>query len=199
MKELIQMVKRRKLVASSPTTQVSSHLGALTNTMSRNPFRKKNNPDSENTSAQRFSAGAPLISPLETVSTASGTNSTTSSHAIPAKATLTWMPTLPEELRRSQTKSQTYSERRQPSTEVGGPPTNRTHESAVRKSKPIQSQSKPRSQGPLPTLFNSAADSRTSQRPQISTKPSKSGILKNKSKCQRATATFDWKGWGSKY
>lgn len=214
MKELLQMIKRRKLSEPNSATKLSNQPKTLTNPIPRNPFRKHT--DAEylaHASGQRSSTSRP---PLATLSAPSQLNLVADGSAKPFKRTSVLMvPALPEELRPTQAKGilvpvQMSSARKGQSLDdddgLNQASVSRTDaanaslsKNVVRKSKPANLEPKFRSQGPLPNLLYSAANRPApSQSARVSIKPSNGMTSKRKSRSGKVPAAFDWKGWSDK-
>ena len=219
-RELLQMVKRRKLSDGGPVAKVSNQPGVATHTMPRNPFRS--NLDSKvlaNTSGQKSvcknttSSSKPS---LATVPSKPQFNSMGSGSAKPCKPiSKLAMPALPtEKVRLAETKSGVQVSLSHKGRLLDGDghkraPTSQAHATNISVSKEVlkktlqlNSESKPGSQGPLPDLFHSIGNRPRANRnapegPRISIKSS-DNMSSRKPRSVKGPTAFDWKGWSGK-
>jgi hypothetical protein len=186
MKELLQMIKRRKL--SETTTKVVNLPKTVTNPISRNPFRRDpEDPEdlahapAQNSADKKFSS----ISrpPLVTMPAAARLNSVVDDPARPFKPISTLPVSALPELRSTQAKVVQVS-----SASLA--------KKSIKKAKPANVGTKGRYPGPLPSLLQAAPSKPApSQNPRISVKPSDNTMSRRKTK---GPAPFDWKGWSEK-
>jgi hypothetical protein len=210
MKELLHMIKRRKLLETiSATTKVANQPKTV-NPISRNPFRK--DPEDLARAPAQNSAGKKSSSisrpPLVTMSAAARLNSVVDDPAKPFKPISTLpVPALPE-LRSTQAKvAQVSSARKGQSltddmskqasvTRTDCAAKASVAKKSIKKVKPANVGTKGRYQGPLPNLLQAApSSSAPNQNPRISIKSSDNTMSKRKTK---GPAPFDWKGWSEK-
>jgi hypothetical protein len=222
-RELLQMVKRRKLSNGGPAAKVSNQPGFATYMMPRNPFRPNLNSKvsvSVNTSGQksvRKNTTSSSRPPLATVPFDPQFNSISSGSAMPCKPISKLAePTLPpEEVRLAETKSgvQMSLSHKGRSLGSGGhkrAPASQAHATNISVSKEVlknspqlNSKSKSGSQRPLPDLFHSIANRPRTNRnapegPRISIKSSDNMPSRIKPRSAKGPTAFDWKGWSDK-